>query len=434
MATTDDATAGTPVASGERLGDLIRIRGFRHLLVANVMSAIGFGTSRFVFVWLVGELTEWNPATAILGIVIGVPPLLLSAWAGALADRMSPRRIASWLFAFGTAAFALSGVLVATDAMTVPLAVVCGFVATIAPSMLMPLMQSIVPTVTPPGRLMQAIALQNLSMMVSVMGGIFLGGAVMQAAGTAAGFWLLTAASIIGWVISIGDGLPERLAGAAAVAGSIRDGARVALGTEPLRSLLLTTAVFGMAIATSSLLLPEFARDVLDQDSLAASALNAIMSVGMMLTSMFLAARWQPTRPGVVLAGLTSIALGGGLVAIGASRAYVVTAICCFAWGMCGGIAMTLMRTLTQSHTPPDLMGRVMGLTMLAQNGAFPVAALALFGLVALSDVADAMVIIGIACCVMITLINVRPHIRRISSTERIGAGPVEASGAAAAD
>ncbi len=309
--------------------------------------------------------------------------------------------------------------LVATDAMTVPLAVACGFVTIIAPSMLMPMMQALVPTVTPPGRLMQAVALQNLSMMVSTMGGIFLGGAVMQIGGTEAGFWLLAAACAAGFLASAGDGLPEELAGKAEVAGSIRDGARVAFGSEPLRSLLLLTGVFGIAITTSALLLPEFARDVLGQESLAASALNVIMSIGMMMTSMLLAARWHPSRPGIVLMIFTVVFMGGGLVAIGWSRTYLVTALCCFGWGLAGGIAMTLLRTLTQSNTPPDLMGRVMGLVMMAQNGAFPVTAIGLFGLVAVVGLADAMVIIGFVIIALnFVIVGVRPHVRTITATE----------------
>jgi MFS family permease len=396
------------------------------LLFANVLSAIAFGTSRFVFVWLVGELTEWNPATAILGIVIGLPPLALSAWAGALADRMSPRRLAAMLFLASAVGFAVSGVLVFTDAMTVPLAIVCGFVTIIAPSMLMPLMQALVPTVTPPGRLMQAVAIQNLSMMVSTMGGIFLGGAVMQIGGPEAGFWLLTVACGLGLVAVAGDGLPDQLAGAAEVAGSIRDAAQVALHTEPLRSLILLTAVFGIAITTSSLLLPEFARDVLGQESLAASALNVIMSIGMMITSMLLAARWHPSRPGFVLMIFTVVFMGGGLIAIGLSRTYVITALCGFGWGLSGGIAMTLLRTLTQANTPPELMGRIMGLVMMAQNGAFPVTALGLFGLVAAVGIADSMVVVGIVITGLnVIIVGIRPHVRGITSSEGMHAAPV---------
>ena len=64
-----DAPAET-AAGG--VGSLLASAPFRSFLIANVLSAIALGTSRFVFVWLVGELTDWNPATAILGIVIGL--------------------------------------------------------------------------------------------------------------------------------------------------------------------------------------------------------------------------------------------------------------------------------------------------------------------------------------------------------------------------
>lgn len=404
-----------PAAAAPGLGGLLRQPGFRTVLVANILSATAFGASRFVFVWLVGELTDWNPATAILGIVLGLPPLLLSAWAGALTDRISPRRLGPLLFAVGSALFAATALLVVADAMTVPLAMACGFVTAIAPSMLIPMIQALVPSVVPDGRLMQAVALQNLSMMVSTMGGIFVGGAVMQAFGTSAGFVLLTVACVLGVLVSRSAAMPERLVGASGRRGTIRDGLRIALGTEPLRSLLAMTAVFGIAIATSMLLLPEFARDVLGQDSLKASLLNVCMSIGMMTTSMVLATRWLPRRPGLLLALFSATTLGMGLMAIGLSRAYVVTAIACIGWGLCGGVAMTLLRTLTQASTPPEVMGRVMGLAALAQNGMFPVTAVVLFGLVAAFGVADAMVLIGVLCCVLMTLIGVRPHVRSIT-------------------
>ena len=409
MASTTESTKRRP-----GVGGLLRIPAFRALLVANVLSATVFGTSRFVFVWLVGELTDWNPATAILGIVIGLPPLFLSAWAGSLADHLAPKRLGALLFTVSGVVFTATALFVATGAMTVPLTMMCGFLAICAPSMLMPLVQALVPSVSPPEQLMQAVALQNLSMMMSTIGGIFLGGVVMQIFGTAAGFWLLVVASCLGLLVVSRAPLPDRLTGAAARRGSVRDGIRVALGTEPLRSLLATTGVLGIAIATSSLLLPEFARDVLGKESLAASALNVAMSIGMMITSMLLATRWTPSRPGLLLAAFTAVPLGGGLIAIGLSREYVVTALCGFAWGLTGGVAMTLLRTLTQQHTPPELMGRVMGLVAMAQNGAFPITALLLVGLVAATSVSTAMIVAGVLCCLLVAIINVRPVVRQL--------------------
>ena len=77
-----DATVGAAPSGPDEGPSALGIPAFSGLVVANVFSALAFGSSRFVFVWLIGDLTEWNPATAILGILLGLPPLLLSAWAG----------------------------------------------------------------------------------------------------------------------------------------------------------------------------------------------------------------------------------------------------------------------------------------------------------------------------------------------------------------
>jgi hypothetical protein len=133
-----------------------------------------------------------------------------------------------------------------------------------------------------------------------------------------------------------------------------------------------------------------------------------------MITSMLLATRWTPSRPGLVLTLVTGTALGGGLIAIGLSSTYVVTGLFCFAWGLSGGLAMTLLRTLVQVNTPPELMGRVMGLSAMAQNGSFPIGALLLFGLVSVTSVATTMVLSGLICTACLGLISTRPHIRSL--------------------
>lgn len=391
----------------------MQIPAFRGVMLANVLSAVGFGTSRFVFVWLIGELTEWNPATAILGIVLGLPPLLLSAWAGSLADRLDPRRFGVAMFAISGCGFAATALMIVLDVMTVPLAMVFGFFTAIAPAMLMPLLQALVPAIVPRDQLMQGVAVQNLSMTVSTIAGVFLGGAVIQVFGVAAGFWLCALAGGLGVLVYGRTPLPD-LPPSGDRRGAIREGMRIALGSEPLRSLLGITAVLGLAIATVTLLLPEFARDVLDAESLAASGLNVFMSLGMITTSMFIATRWTPRRTGAVLAFFAAVTMGGGLIAIGLTRTYAATAICALIWGLCGGVMMTTLRTLTQVHTPPELMGRVMGLAATAQNGAFPIGALILFGLVAVTSVSTAMIISGIICIAINGFIVSRPHIRRL--------------------
>ena len=395
----------------QRIGTVMSNTAFRGVLASNIMASIALGTSRFVFVWLVGELTEWNPATAILGIIIGLPPLLLSAWAGSLADRISARTLGVSLFSASTALFAVSAVLLHAGLMTVPVAMICAFFTAIAPAMLMPLLQALVPRVVDESVLLQAVALQNLGMTGSTIGGIFLGGAVIQAFGLEAGLWLLTAASLCGVLLHRRTLIPEHVT-VTARKGAIRSAAKIALRTEPLRSLLALTTVLGVVITASTLLLPEIARDVLGTRSLAASVLNVAMSLGMITTSMIVATRWQPARRGRALALAAGSAMGTGLVALGLSRVYLFTLLICLCWGLTGGIAMTMLRTLMQTHTPPELMGRVMGLASTAQNGAFPVAAAILFALVSATSVPTAMVVIGVLCSIGVWSIVLRRTIR----------------------
>ena len=398
-------------APNQRVSNVMSNAAFRGVLASNIMASIALGTSRFVFVWLVGELTEWNPATAILGIVIGLPPLLLSAWAGSLADRISARTLGIALFSAATTLFTMSALLLHAGMMTVPVAMVCAFFTAIAPAMLMPLLQALVPRVVNESVLLQAVALQNLGMTGSTIGGIFLGGAVIQAFGLAAGLWLLTIASLCGVVLHRRTPIPEHIS-TTARKGAIRSAAKIALRTEPLRSLLALTTVLGVVITASTLLLPEIARDVLGTQSLAASVLNVAMSIGMITTSMIVATRWQPARRGRALALAAGSAMGTGLIALGLSRVYLLTLLICLCWGLTGGIAMTMLRTLMQTHTPPELMGRVMGLASTAQNGAFPVAALILFALVSATSVPTAMVIIGVLCSMGVWSIVFRRTIR----------------------
>ena len=93
----------------------------------------------------------------------------------------------------------------------------------------------------------------------SSVGGIFLGGAVIQAFGLEAGLWLLTAASIAGVIFHQRTPIPRHEASTARQ-GAIRSAAAIAFRTEPLRSLLALTTVLGIVITASTLLLPEIAR------------------------------------------------------------------------------------------------------------------------------------------------------------------------------
>ncbi|HRB05470.1 MAG TPA: MFS transporter [Ilumatobacteraceae bacterium] len=405
----------TAVASrSSSLASVFRLEAFRGIWIASVLAGIATGTSRFAFIWLIGDLTSWDPAVAVLGVVIGLPALLLSAHAGALADRLAPRRFGAALLVSTTVLFAATALLTPTSLMTVPVVLVCAFCSAAPVAGITPLFQALVPVVVPRDHLLPAIALQNMGMMSSVILGAFLGGGVIALFGIAAGFWVITASSGLAAIQYCRTPLPPKPPSTDNHRGAVRAGMRVALRTEPLRSLLGLTFVVGLATTAVTLLLPAMARDVLHVGSFKAGLFNAAMGIGMMVVSLVVAARIAPRRPGRLLTTLLVSTLGSGLVLVGLSQNYAFWLAVILCWGAIGGVTMALLRALMQEHTPPAMMGRVMGLSALALQGAFPLGSVVLFVLVQATNLSSAMVIAGVLCTIAVAAIATRPHVRQL--------------------
>ena len=83
-------------------------------------------------------------------------------------------------------------------------------------------------------------------------------------------------------------------------------------------------------------------------------------------------------------------------------------------WGAIGGVTMALLRTLIQEHTPTAMMGRIMGLSALAMQGAFPIGSIVLFVLVRAAGLTSALVIAGALCTAAVAAIAIRPQVRRL--------------------
>ena len=410
MAISESPTATPGDAS---LAAVFRIDAFRGLWVANVLAAVATGFSRFAFVWLIGDLTSWDPAVALLGVVIGLPALLLSAHAGGLADRLAPRPFGVAMLVSTSVLFAGTALLVPTALMTVPVALACAFLGAVPIAGITPLFQALVPAVVPRDRLLPAVALQNMGMMSAMILGAFLGGGIIALFGVAAGFWVIAVSSALAAMQYSRTPLPSSPPAAGVHRrGAVREGMRIGLGTEPLRSLLGLTFVIGMAIAAVTLLLPAVAREVLEVGAFGAGLLNAAMGLGMMVISLVVAARPAPARPGLVLVVLLVATLGTGLILLGWSRNYALTLAIIFGWGAIGGVTMALLRTLIQEHTPAPMMGRIMGLSALAMQGAFPIGSIVLFVLVRATGLTSALVVAGALCTVAVAAIAIRPQVR----------------------
>lgn len=175
-----------------------------------------------------------------------------------------------------------------------------------------------------------------------------------------------------------------------------------------ITALILVGAIIGIASAAAQLLIPLFAESVLDAGATGAGLMNAAMAFGLIITASVLAARSGLTSPIRLVAVVFATIAGPGLIAIGSATSLVVALAACLVWGMGGGVVMTLQRTLIQGRTDAAVMGRIMGLSTMAQFGTFPLGSLLVFAVVGSFGVAGTMVAFGVVVLVLAVVLSLR--------------------------
>ena len=402
-----DAPAAKPIR------EVLSSPDFRRYWLAQFLAALGNGSLRFTFVWLALDLSDSPSVPGILGVALGIPGLVLMVPAGAWSDRTDRRLLIVRTQVVATVLLAVTAAVTWGDLMSVPLAAVFAVALGATLSVGSPALQALVPSLVEPHRLMTGVALQGMGMNAALLFGAPVAGAAIAVAGIGGAFAVL---GILQGIAAIAmarvhlahrEQLPRR-----GMRGDIGDGMRFALGHEPIRSLLGIGLLAGFTWGLVSILLPEMAKDDMGLDALETSLLFTGLGVGLFVTSMVLASRHDIRRPGLLVAMAISTLLGGGVLVMGLSRSYLLTMAVMLAWGVGGGISMTIQRGLLQRHTPGELMGRVMGLASLAMIGSFPLAAAVASVLSSAIGPRDGLVATGVVVIAVAVVLGWRRPVR----------------------
>ena len=243
-----------------------------------------------------------------------------------------------------------------------------------------PNVQAIVPLLVPKGRLMNAVALQNGAGQAAGFAGLAIGGLAIQILGDAGGFALLTLLTAASVFIIERVTIPADAAvgteGHAGMFASIVAGARFGLGHDPLRTLLLLAVMLGGSFSVMQISMPRVVEDVYGRDAGVAGIVLGAFGIGMLISSVAVSRRLE-LRHGWNITLFIGIGLGLGQFALSFAANEWVAMVVMLAWGLNAGIAMASHRTLMQTNTPPEMMGRVMGLMVLGFAGSLPIGAVA---------------------------------------------------------
>ena len=358
----------------------LHVRNYRLYASGAVVSNVGTWMQRVAQDWLVLQLTH-NNGTA-LGITTGLqflPILLLSPYAGLVADRFPKRRLLQ-----------VTQLMLAVPALVLGLLAVTGVAQTwmvfavalwfgVGSAFDAPARQSFVSEIVGPDDLTNAVGLNSASFNLARMIGPALAGVLIAALGSGVSATgaviLINAVSYSAVILSLQRMRDRELHPAKPVArhpGMIVEGMRYTLARPDLMLILTIVffaGTFGLNFQITSALM---ATEVFHKGAGEYGLLGTTLAIGS-LSGALLAARRSRIRHRLVVAA----AVGFGLAEIvaGLMPTYTAFAVWTPVLGLFSLTLITSANATFQMSVAPQMRGRVMALYMMVFMGGTPIGA-----------------------------------------------------------
>lgn len=158
---------------------------------------------------------------------------------------------------------------------------------------------------------------------------------------------------------------------------SIREGAQTVWAHQTMRNVVWQNIAMGICFMGSySVTIPLLIRERYDGTAFDLAVVNFFNSTGLVITiTLLLIFSRGIQRQGRAL--LLAHGVGALMLMIGGIGVdYWVFVIAVFFWGACGGVAMSMSRTIMQESAPETQRGRVMGIFSLSFMGSGPIGAI----------------------------------------------------------
>jgi len=299
-----------------------------------------------------------------------LPIMLLSLWAGAVADNLDRRRVM----------LAAQGFMLL---VSVALAV-CAWMGLLSPWLLLsftfligcgtaingPAWQASVGDMVPRSVLPSAVALNSMGFNIARSVGPAIGGAIVAAAGAAAAF-LTNALSYIGLIAVLARWKPDyapRMLPRETLGVAMAAGVRYVRMSPSLRTVLMRAALFGIAASAVPAMMPLVARDLVTGGPLTYGALLGAFgagAVGGALASVRLRRRWAPER--LVRVAATALSAGGAIAALSPFLPLTMAALVLAGAGWVA--ALSTFNVSVQMAAPRWVVARALALYQMAAFG-----------------------------------------------------------------
>lgn len=358
------AGGGRTVSLASGVTAPLRNADYRRLWLGQLVSVIGDKLTQIALALLVYERTG---SMLQMGVMLGVtalPAVLFALPAGVAVDSRDRRRL---MVAADIGRAVLVLLIMPLARLDIRGVYAVAFLAASLSVLFDPARLSIIPDVLPEEQLAQANSLDQMSMSVSELLGLALGGVLVASLGTGGAFWVDAATFLFSALMIYGIAwrpvAPEATDGDGTLAQAeirLRDelvsGVRYIASSRVLTTLTLTyaaAAIAGMAMITLIHLLALF---TLSGGAITLSVFDVAITVGMLLGAT-LVSRFRGQHGLVFLGGL--LLMGVAVTCLGFVPPTPVTLALLAVSGIANTLFAVASVTITQKETPTNLRGRV---------------------------------------------------------------------------
>ena len=196
---------------------------------------------------------------------------------------------------------------------------------------------------------------------------------------------------------------------------SIIEGFRSVIASPGMRMVVLQNCAMGIFFMGSYIVtVPLLIREVYNGSSTELSLINAANSLGLFLTIVVLLRVGDIKRQGRAL--LIAQGFGALVLSLAAIQVSFITLMgILFVWGMCGGMAMTMARTIMQEQSDEHQRGRMMGFYAFSFMGSGPIGALLSGYLVAWFGPSTSLAIASLCMFVVVALVGTQSNLWHLS-------------------
>lgn len=399
----------------------LKYRNYKLYFSGQGISLIGTWIQIIAMSWLVYEISGSAAILGIVGFLSRVPTLVLSPFAGVIADRYSKYKLLVITQLLSMIQGAILTVLVFMGIVQVWHILVLGTFLGIVNAFDSPIRQSFIAEIVENKEdLSNAIALNSVLFNSARLVGPSVAGIILAALGTGWCFLLNTIsfAAILITLMFMKISKEKIIESENSPLKDLKEGFAYVFGSVPIRTILMTLAVVSLMGMSFQVLMPIFAKDVLHGGANTLGFLMSSVGFGALTSGLFLASRKSVLGLGKYIAYSTAI-FSVSLIVFAFSHNFFISMISLYFTGFGMIMQMASSNTVLQTLTDDDKRGRVMSFYTMAFMGTIPFGNLISGMLASIIGEAYTVLISGVSSLVvavyfMRKLPEIRKHARPI--------------------